>query len=140
MGRPGLGQSWDYQNANLPSARISVYDLDRRVPDGSHDPMVLAEFETAMRVITTGWTAGGLFRDIVVARPPDNCPVGSVVFRCATLSVVHVKTGTRFHTQVLLTGYGQHFLKVQPSWQEGSVAGQAEVDRFVQIVVGAILR
>ena len=139
-GYRGFGHAWTYENPSQLSARIMVYDLDKRVPDGWHDPTVLREFEESMGSIERSWTKAGTAKDIAVSRPPGNCAVGGIVFRCATLSMLHLRTGTRLNTQTLVTGYRQHFLNIQATWREGSVAGQAEVDRFVQIVVGAILR
>ena len=40
----------------------------------------------------------------------------------------------------MVTGCRNHFVKVRLDWLEGSELSQAAVDRFVQTLVGTILR
>jgi hypothetical protein len=140
MGRPELGYSWHYQTPGLLSASVYVYTMAvRSIPDGPSSSLVLANFQQALGEIETA-AKYKRYEQLKTIRGPADCPAGSVIFRCITLSAIQGSNRMPIYTALMVTGYRNHFLKLRLDWVEGSVASQAEVDRFVQTLAGAILR
>jgi len=138
MNRPELGYSWNYQIGRLLLATVYVYNLSvQTIPDGPSNPPAIAQFQHSLEEIRQAAQFKG-YDQLKTIKGPADCPVGSVVFRCITLSAV--QNNQPIYTGLMVTGYRNHFLKLRLDWLEGSEIGQAVVDRFVQTLVGAIVR
>jgi hypothetical protein len=138
LNRPELGFSWGYQSGHEFLATVYVYNVDiQRIPDGASGQPVAAQFEQALEEIHQAASARK-YDQLKVVRGPANCTVGSFAFRCITMSAL--KHNRPLQTDLMLTGYRNHFLKLRLDWFEGSEFNQATVDRFVQTLVGTIAR
>ncbi len=135
--RPDLGYSWNYAAPGLLSATVYVYDLAKpKIPSGAANPEVTQQFQQSMNDI---YQAAKLNRydDLQPFQGPDDCKVGPLTFRCATLSAVTAKGKTRIFTAAMVTGYRNHYVKIRIDWAQGSTASQSTKDRFLQ-ALGAI--
>lgn len=141
LGRPELGYDWSYQIDGQLLASVYVYnDGVKTIPTGAANPPVLDQFDRAYKAIHQVAQGDGRYDRLKPISGPADCPIGGVVFRCVTFSAVQKTDKRPIHTTLLVTGYRNHFLKVRIDWPEGTNAGQREVDRFVQTLVGVIIR
>ena len=140
MNRPELGYAWSYQTPNLLSATVYLYTMNvQTIPDGPASAPVVAQFQRSLQDIYDGAKLAGRYEQFKTAKAPADCPIGGIVFRCVTLSGIN-KDKQQVYTALMLTGYRGNFLKLRLDWLENSETSQAVVDRFVQTLVGAILR
>lgn len=138
MNRPELGYGWGYSVGRLLLATVYVYNLGvRTIPDGASSPPVTAQFQQALEEIRQA-AALKKYDQLKVVKGPADCTLGSITFRCITLSAV--QNNQPLYTGLMVTGYRNHFLKLRLDWLEGSDTSQAAVDRFVQTLVGTIVR
>ena len=141
LGRPELGYDWSYQIDGQLTASVYVYDAGQKtIPTGPDNTPVFDQFDKAYTAIHQVAQAGGRYEKLKPIMGPAYCPVGHVVFRCVTFSAVDKTDKQPIHTTLLVTGYRNHFLKVRIDWPEGTNASQQAVDRFVQTLVGVIIR
>lgn len=140
MQRPELGYAWNYQTPQLLSATVYVYTMGvQTITDGPSGPPVVAQFQRSLQDIYDGARIGGRYEQLKTVKGPTDCPFGSIVFRCVTLSGINSEK-QRVYTGLMVTGYRGNFIKLRLDWRENSELSQAVVDRFVQTLVGAIMR
>ena len=80
------------------------------------------------------------YEDLKTVKGPADCTYGTVSFRCITLSATTMTDRKRVYTALMVTGYRNYFLKLRLDWLEGSTVSETTVDRFIQTLVGAIVR
>ena len=135
--QPAHGYTWTYQAGRL-RANVDVFSLiGQTIPDGAAGAPVEAQFQQSLKATHQAWTPRR-YDQVKVAKEPANCTVGSLIFRCVTLSAV--QKGQPIYTTLMVTGYRNHFLKVTLHWLEESEISQATADRFIQTLVGTIIR
>ncbi len=136
--RPDLGYSWSYAAPGRLSATVYVYDLGKpTVPFGATSSEVAGQFQQSLDDI---YRAAKLNRydDLQPFQGPDNCKIGPLTFRCATLSAVTAKGNNHVFTAAMVTGYRNHYLKIRIDWAQGSAESQSAKDQFLQ-ALGAII-
>jgi hypothetical protein len=140
FGRPELGYSWNYRTPGLLTATIYVYNLGNlAIPSGIANPLVQGQFQQALTDIEVA-AKHNRYEELKPVQGPTDCAFGIVIFRCIALSALRAADKRPLYTALMITGYRNHYLKLRLDWLEGSVASQQEVDRFVQTLVGAIVR
>jgi hypothetical protein len=140
MQRPELGYAWNYQMPQLLSATVYIYTMNvQTITDGPTGAPVVAQFQQSLQEIYDGARIGGRYEQLKTVKGPTDCPLGSIVFRCITLSGINSSKQHVF-TALMVTGYRGNFLKLRLDWRENSELSQAAVDRFVQTLVGAMMR
>jgi hypothetical protein len=141
LGRPELGYDWSYQIDGQLVASVYIYDGSQKtIPTGPENTPVYDQFDQAYKAIHQVAQAAGRYENLKPIMGPAFCPVGHVVFRCVTFSAVQKVDKRPINTTLLVTGYRNHFLKVRIDWPEGATTSQQAVDRFVQTLVGVIMR
>lgn len=138
--QPGLGFSYHYQIPGRLAATVYVYDLNQRIPAGADHPVVVAQFEQAVGDIEKVAQQTGRYRDLRLISGPTTCAYGPVTFRCASYSAIATGQSQPVFTGLMVTGYRAHFVKLRLDWPQASGMSEADVNRFVQTLVGAILR
>ena len=139
-GRPDLGYSWNYGTPGLLSATVYVYNFGvPAISSAAGNPVVRAQFEQAYSDIQQ-MAKYNRYQDLKIVKGPEDCPVGAMVFRCITLSATTMTDKKRVFTALMLGGYRGYFLKLRLDWLENSATSEAVVGRFVQTLVGAIVR
>lgn len=139
-GKPELGYGWNYRIADQLIATVYVYDLSiRSIPDGPSSPVVQQQFQTSLQEIHQ-LAKYNRYEDIRTARGPTECAIGSLVFRCITLSAIRSADRKPVYSALMLTGYRNNFLKLRLDWLEGSATSQSMVDTFTQTLLGAMTR
>ncbi|HJQ60403.1 MAG TPA: hypothetical protein VJ890_26090 [Vineibacter sp.] len=137
--QPALGFSYQYQIAGRLVATVYVYDANQRVPPGADNAVVAAQFAQATGDIERVAQQTGRYRDLRLVSGPTNCTYGLITFRCATYTAIATAQNRQIFTALLVSGYRAHFLKLRLDWpQEGGMVA-ADVDRFLQTLVGAIV-
>lgn len=140
VNRPDLGYGWTYKAGQQLLATVYVYTMGvQNIPDGPSSAPVRAQFDRSLADIHEA-AKYNRYEGLRTASGPTDCAVGGVVFRCVTLAGIQSSTRQPIFTALMLTGYRKHFLKLRLDWVEGSATSQAMVDRFVQTLVGAMLR
>lgn len=140
VNRPDLGYGWTYAAGKQLLATVYVYTLGvQNIPDGPSSVPVRTQFDRSLADIHEA-AKHNRYEGLKTVSGPIDCPVGGIVFRCITLSGIQSSTRQPVYTALMLTGYRKHFLKLRLDWTEGSATSQASVERFVQTLVGAILR
>lgn len=139
--RPELGYGWSYELDSRLLASVYVYDGGQKtIPSGPENPPVFDQFDQAYKAIYQVAQDAGRYEKLKPIMGPAFCPVGHVVFRCVTFSAVDKTDKQPVYTTLLLTGYRNHFLKVRADWREDADTSQQVVDRFIQTLVGVIMR
>lgn len=139
-GKPELGYGWNYRIGDQLIATVYVYDLSiRSIPDGPSSPVVQQQFQTSLQEIHQ-LAKYNRYEDIKTARGPTDCTIGSLVFRCITLSAIRSADRKPVYSALMLTGYRDNFLKLRLDWLEGSAISQSMVDGFMQTLIGAMTR
>jgi hypothetical protein len=138
-GRPDLGYSWSYNAPGRLAATIYLYTLSRpSIASGAASPEVVAEVDNAVRDIYRAAEATkDRYADLQTVAAPENCTLGALTFRCATLSAVNVKAQYHLFTAVMVTGYRNHFLKLRIDWKQDAT-GQSAKDAFLQALFAKI--
>lgn len=139
-GNAALGVSYSYVVPGRVVVTVYVYDLGRRIPEGVATTAAAAELDDALAVIHEAARRTGRYRDLRTVQAPTTCPYGATVFRCATMAAISGSGAMPVLTKAMVTGYRQHFLKLRIDWRQNSPGDDAEVERVVQTLVGAILR
>jgi hypothetical protein len=132
-GRPDLGYSWSYNAPGRLAATVYLYTLNQpSIASGAASPEVAAEVDNAVRDIYRAAEATkDRYADLQTVAGPASCTIGTLIFRCATLSAINVKAQYRLFTAVMVTGYRNHFLKLRIDWKQDAT-GQAAKDAFLQ--------
>jgi len=131
-GDPRLGYSWHYLIPNLVVASIYVYDGGQRVPDGTDNAVVAAQFEQNKAEIFQAATQANRYRDLRPVGDITTCRYGAFAFRCQTFSAVQIASNQAVLTRLMLMGYRAHFVKLRIDWPQNSASGDAEVERLVR--------
>lgn len=138
--KPELGYGWNYRIGDQLIATVYVYDLSiRSIPDGPSSPVVQQQFQASLQEISQ-LAKYNRYEDLKTAKGPTDCTIGSLVFRCITLSAVRSVDKKPVYSAPMLTGYRNNFLKLRLDWLEGSATSQSMVDSFTQTLVGAMTR
>lgn len=137
MNRPDLGYAWSYQEGQVMLTTVYVYNLGvQAIPDGPSSAPVSGQFQAALGDIRKAEEIKK-YDQLKVTKGPADCTVGGLTFRCITLSAV--QNGRPIFTALMVTGYRNNFLKLRLDWKEGEIS-QAQIDGFVQTLVGTIVR
>jgi len=138
-GRPDLGYSWSYNAPGRLAATVYLYTLNQpSIASGAASPEVVAEVDNAVRDIYRAAEATkDRYADLQTVAGPENCTLGALAFRCATLSAINVKAQYRLFTAVMVTGYRNHFLKLRIDWKQDP-SGQSAKDAFLQALLTKI--
>lgn len=136
--RPDQGFSYFYSTPTKLVIVVHVFDGSRRVPAGSDNPTVVAEFSNELASIEQQIKLSGYGQ---FERPsvPSICPYGSVTFRCITYSAM-TPGNVRLHSKVLLTGYRDHFVKIRVDWSPSRQQTAADADAALQAFIPALMR
>lgn len=136
--RPDQGFSYHYSTPKKLVIAVQVFDGGRRVPAGSDNPTVVAEFANDLASIEQQIRTGGYGQ---FERPsvPSTCAYGGVTFRCITYSAV-TQGNVRVHSKVLLTGYRDHFVKIRIDWSPSRQQTAADADAALQAFIPALMR
>lgn len=139
VGKPELGYGWNYRVGDQLIATVYVYDLSiRSIPDGPSSAVVQQQFQTSLQEIH--FAKYNRYDDIKTVKGPADCTIGSLVFRCITLSAIRSVDKKPVYSALLLTGHRNNFLKLRLDWLEGSATGQSMADDFTLTLVGAMTR
>jgi len=137
MNMPNLGYSWSYQEGQRMVVTVYVYTLGiQGIADGPSSAPVGDQFQAALGDIRQA-APSKYYDQLKIAKGPTDCTVSRLTFRCVTLSAV--QNGRPIFTAVMVTGYRNHFLKLRLDWQANEVS-QAQLDGFVQTLIGTIVR
>ena len=136
--QPGQGHSYFYSTPKKMLIVVHVYDGGRRVPAGSDNPTVVAEFT---RELASNEQQSRFAGYTQFERPsvPSTCPYGNVKFRCISYSAA-TQANARLYTKVLLTGYRDHFVKIRIEWWPTRQQTAAEADAALQAFIPALMR
>jgi hypothetical protein len=140
-GQPALGFSYQYVQPGRLSGTIYVYTANQHPPTGADNPVVAAQFDQAYREIEKVARDTGRYQNLTRISGPAICRYGAIAFRCATFSAA--VAGHPLFTNVMMTGYRQHFVKLRLDWSReytGGLQGDADFDRFVEAMVAALFR
>jgi hypothetical protein len=136
--RPDQGYSYFYSTPKKLIITVQVFDGGRRVPAGSDNPTVVAEFANALNSVTQQAKFSG-YTNFERPSVPSTCAYGSVTFRCITYSALN-QSNTRLYSKVLLTGFRDHFVKIHIDWSQGKQQTAADADAALQAFVPALFR
>jgi hypothetical protein len=116
---------------------VSVFDGGRRVPAGSDNPIVTAQFTSEIEKAQQGSKAEGHAN---FERPavPSSCTYGSVTFRCITYSAS--SPSGRLFAKVMLTGYRDSFVKLRTDWSQADRQTAADAEEALRSFVPALMR
>lgn len=136
--RPDQGTRYFYSTPKKMIITVHVFDGGRRVPAGSTSPVVVSEFASELDSIAQQIQGSGYTH---FERPsvPSSCTFGSVIFRCITYSAL-TQANMRLYSKLLLTGYQNHFIKIQIDWSQAHQQTSADADTALQAFVPALMR
>jgi hypothetical protein len=136
--QPGQGHSYFYSTPKKMVIVVHVYDGGRRVPAGSDNPTVVAEFA---RELASNEQQSQFAGYTQFERPsvPSTCAYGTVKFRCISYSAA-TQANVRLYTKVLLAGYRDHFVKIRIEWWPTRQQTAADADAALQAFIPALMR
>jgi hypothetical protein len=136
--RPGQGHSYFYSTSKKILIVVQVYDGGRRVPSGSDNPAVVAEFTNELKASEEQARFAGYTQ---FERPsvPSTCAFGSAKFRCISYSAA-TQSNARLYSKVMMTGYRDHFVKIRIEWWPTRQQTAADADAALQAFVPALMR
>jgi hypothetical protein len=137
-GRPELGFSYHYAIPRRLVATIYVYNLNQRIPDGTDDPVVVAQFQQAWGDIENV-ARSGRYRELQRLDGPEICRYRTLALRYAAFSAVVAASNQPVFGRVMVTGYRGHFMKVRLDWGRDAI-DTASVDRFVEGLTAAMAK
>ncbi|MCW5746774.1 MAG: hypothetical protein KIT36_11320 [Alphaproteobacteria bacterium] len=137
-GRPDLGLSYQYAIPGRLLVSVYVYNLNRQVPSGADNPVVAAQFEQAYGDIEKV-AQSGRYSELKKVSGPAACSYGVLALRCVTFSAIVAADNRPVFTQLMLTGYRGHFVKLRLDWGRDSMAN-ADVERFVRRLIEAMVQ
>ena len=135
---PGQGVGYYYSTPKRLIINVQVYDLGRRVPAGSDNPTVIAQFNTEVASAEQQFKFGG-YTQFQKPSVPSTCTYGAVSFRCVTYSGLN-QANSRVFSRVLLTGFRDHFVKIRIDWAQSHQQTAADADAALQAFVPALMR
>jgi hypothetical protein len=135
---PGQGVGYFYSTPKRLIINVQVYDLGRRVPAGSDNPTVIAQFNAEVASAEQQFKFGG-YTQFQKPSVPSTCTYGAVSFRCVTYSGV-TQANSRVFSRVLLTGFRDHFVKIRIDWAQSHQQTAADADAALQAFVPALMR
>jgi len=134
---PGQGRGYYYMTPKRMVIAVHVYDGGRRVPAGSDNPAVVAEFAKELDVIEQQATFAG-YANFERPAVSSTCVYGSVRFRCISFSAA-VQANARLYGRVLMTGYHDNFVKIRIEWWPTRQQSAADADAALQAFVPALM-
>jgi len=135
---PGLGVAYHYSTPKRLTISVQVFDLGRRVPSGSDNPVVTGQFNTEVGSAEQQFKYAG-YTGFQKPSVPSSCSYGPVTFRCITYSGV-TQANTRVYSKLLLTGFREHFVKIRVDWAQSHQQTAADADAALQAFVPALMR
>lgn len=135
---PGQGMGYYYSTPKRLVIYVQVFDLGRRIPAGSDNPAVVAQFNSELAAAEQQFKFGG-YTQFQKPSVPSACTYGAVSFRCVTYNGV-TQGGARAFSKLLLTGFRDHFLKIRVDWVQSQQQTAADADAALQAFVPALLR
>ena len=136
--QPGQGYSYFYSTPKKMVIVVQVYDGGRRVPAGSDNPTVTAEFANELGSKEQQSRFAG-YTNFERPSVPSTCVYGSVRFRCISYSAV-TQFNARLYSKVLMTGYRDHFVKIHIEWWPSRQQSAADADAALQAFIPALMR
>jgi hypothetical protein len=135
-GGRGVADTYIYSVGKM-QITVDIFDGGRRVPAGSTNPTVAAQFETEVTAAEAQIKASNYTR---FERPtvPSTCNFGATTFRCIVYSAQG--GGTRLYSKVMLTGYNGYFVKISIIWSVGDRNTITEADQALNNFVPALMR
>jgi hypothetical protein len=135
--KPGLGNSYFYSTPKKMVIVVQVYDGGRRVPSGSDNPTVVAEFAKELEANEQQSDFAGY---INFERPSvsSTCVYGSVRFRCINYSAMN-QANARLYSKLLMTGYRDNFVKIHIEWWPLRQQTAADADAALQAFIPALM-
>jgi hypothetical protein len=138
-GRPDLGFSYQYALPGRLLTTVYVYTNNQRVPDGADNPVVAAQFQQAYGDIETVAQQTGRYRDLRRLAEPGPCRVGAITLRCVSFSALRPPGDQPAFLRLMVTGYRAHFVKLRLDWTREADFGDADVERLLQALFGAVI-
>lgn len=135
---PGQGVGYYYSTPKRLIINVQVYDLGRRIPAGSDNPTVIAQFNTEIASAEQQFKFGG-YTQFQKPSVPSTCTYGAISFRCITYSGMN-QANSRVFSKVLLTGFRDHFIKIRIDWAQSHQQTAADADAALQAFVPALMR
>jgi hypothetical protein len=135
---PGQGVAYYYSTPKRLIINVQVYDLGRRVPPGSDNPAVIAQFNAEVASAEQQFKFGG-YTQFQKPSVPSTCTYGTIAFRCITYSGMN-QANSRVFSKVLLTGFRDHFVKIRIDWAQSHQQTAADADAALQAFVPALMR
>lgn len=135
---PGQGVAYYYSTPKRLIINVQVYDLGRRVPPGSDNPAVIAQFNAEVASAEQQFKFGG-YTQFQKPSVPSTCTYGTIAFRCITYSGMN-QANSRVFSKVLLTGFRDHFVKIRIDWAQSHQQTAADADAALQAFVPALTR
>ncbi len=135
---PGQGVAYYYSTPKRLIVNVQVYDLGRRVPPGSDNPAVIAQFNAEVASAEQQFKFGG-YTQFQKPSVPSTCTYGTIAFRCITYSGMN-QANSRVFSKVLLTGFRDHFVKIRIDWAQSHQQTAADADAALQAFVPALMR
>lgn len=135
--RPGQGHAYFYSTPKKMVIVVQVYDGGRRVPTGSDNPTVVAEFASELDSNEQQAQFAGY---VNFERSPvsSTCAYGSVKFRCISYSAM-TQANARLYSKLLMTGYHDHFVKIRIEWWPTRQQTAADADAALQAFIPALM-
>ena len=135
---PGQGVAYYYSTPKRLIINVQVYDIGRRVPPGSDNPAVIAQFNAEVASAEQQFKFGG-YTQFQKPSVPSTCTYGTIAFRCITYSGMN-QANSRVFSKVLLTGFRDHFVKIRIDWAQSHQQTAADADAALQAFVPALMR
>jgi len=135
---PGQGAAYNYSTPKRLMISVQVFDLGRRVPSGSDNPVVTGQFNAEVGSAEQQFKYAG-YTGFQKPSVPSSCTYGPVTFRCITYSGV-TQANTRVYSKLLLTGFREHFIKIRVDWAQSHQQTAADADAALQAFVPALMR
>lgn len=137
VNEPGQGHGYYYMTPKKMVIAVHVYDGGRRVPAGSDNPAVVAEFAKELDASEQQSTFAGY---VNFERPavPSTCVYGSVRFRCTSFSAAN-QSNARLYSKILMTGYRDNFVKIRIEWWPTRQQTAADADAALQAFIPALM-
>ena len=135
---PGQGMAYHYSTPKRLMISVQVFDLGRRVPAGSDNPVVTGQFNAEVSSAEQQFKFAG-YTGFQKPSVPSVCTYGTVSFRCITYSGV-TQANARVYSKLLLTGFREHFIKIRIDWAQSHQQTAADAEASLQSFVPALMR
>ena len=134
---PGQGMAYYYSTPKRLTISVQVFDLGRRVPAGSDNPAVTAQFNAEVASAEQQFKHAG-YTSFQKPSVPSSCTYGTVTFRCLAYSGL-TQANSRIYSKLLLTGFRDHFVKIRIDWMQSHQQTAADADAALQAFVPALM-